>query len=143
MQKYFRPASPGRSLRSLGNIFCKDSLRESLHDGEFINSIEKIIKDDRYVGKQFEKFRKTFFKADQNNKGLISIDQFRLLFISVKKLSLHISNMYITSVSVFMKSHHPFVYYSLLNQAEKTPIFSHNFFSNSTTGCLITEVSKV
>ena len=52
---------------------------------EFIKSVEKIIKDDRYVGKEFEKFRKAFLKADENNDGLISVDQFRLLFSSVRK----------------------------------------------------------
>ena len=41
---------------------------------EFIKS----IKDDIYVGKEFEKFRKAFFKADGDNDGLITADQFRL-----------------------------------------------------------------
>ena len=48
---------------------------------EFIKS----IKEDIYVGKEFEKFRKSFFKADENNDGLISVDQFRLLSGSVTK----------------------------------------------------------
>ena len=48
---------------------------------EFIKSVEDI-KDDIYVGKEYEKFRRAFCKADENKDGLISIDQFRLLFIS-------------------------------------------------------------
>ena len=49
---------------------------------EFMKSV-KDIKDDIYVGKKFEKFRKAFLLADENNDGLISVDQFRLLFSSV------------------------------------------------------------
>ena len=48
---------------------------------EFIKSIE-TIKDDRYVEETFEKvekLRKAFCKADENNKELISADQFRFL----------------------------------------------------------------
>ena len=52
---------------------------------EFIKSIEKIIKDNRYVGEEFEEFREAFLKADEKNDGLISVDQFRLLFSSVHK----------------------------------------------------------
>ena len=51
---------------------------------QFIKSV-KDIKDDIYLGKEFEKFREAFCNADENNKGLISADQFRLLFCSVEK----------------------------------------------------------
>ena len=51
---------------------------------EFVKSVE-TVKDDIYVEEKFEKFRKAFCKADDNNKGLISVDQFRFLFSSVKK----------------------------------------------------------
>ena len=50
---------------------------------EFLKSVEKIyllIKDDRYAGKKFEKFRNAFINADENNDGLITADQFRFLF---------------------------------------------------------------
>ena len=53
-----------------------------------MKSIKKDIKEDIYVGEKFEKFRKTFCKADQNNDGLISVDQFRLLIGSITKLYL-------------------------------------------------------
>ena len=44
---------------------------------EFIKSIEDI-KDDLYVEEKFEKFRKAFCIADENNDGFITADQFRL-----------------------------------------------------------------
>ena len=48
---------------------------------EFIKSVE----DDIYIGEKFREFRKAFCKSDDNNKALISADQFRFLFSSVKK----------------------------------------------------------
>ena len=51
---------------------------------EFIKSVEKIINDNRYVGKEFEKFRKAFSEADENDDGLITVDQFRLLSTKYK-----------------------------------------------------------
>ena len=49
---------------------------------EFIKSIENI-KDDLYVGYKFEKFRKAFCEADENNDALITVDQFRLLISEI------------------------------------------------------------
>jgi len=46
------------------------------------HEFRQSIKEDIYVGEEFEKFRKAFFKADQNNDGLITVDQFRLLLVS-------------------------------------------------------------
>ena len=51
---------------------------------EFMKSL-KDIKDDMYVGKKFVEFRKAFCKSDENNNGLISENQFRLLLSSNKK----------------------------------------------------------
>ena len=75
--------------KKLEQKFCQADKDDRIDYNQFIKSLNDIIDrdniDDIYGGWSIEVYvpREAFFKADEDNDGLISADQFKLLFSSI------------------------------------------------------------